>query len=194
MSRSHDGASRFRVRRAATGDRGAVLVEFAITFPVLVMFLLGMFTGGLAWNQKLAMTNGVREGSRFGATLAVSSSSCGAGGGTLDCWLTQVADVTQSASEGELGSTVATRRICVAYVYPAGTATTPNDRTKSLVRTSSGDSITTGSTCFATSDGRPDTEHRVQVTASRQATLEFMLFTLTPTLSTESVTKFEAET
>jgi Flp pilus assembly protein TadG len=182
-----------RAPRAA-GDSGAVLIEFAITFPLLVMLLLGMFTGGLAWNQKLAATNGVREGSRFGATLAVSSATCGSGSATLDCWLTQVADVTQSASEGELGSSVATRRICVAYVYPAGTAATPNDRTKSLVRTASGDSISFGSTCFASSDGRPDSEHRVQVTASRQATIEFMLFTMTPTMSTESVTKFEAQT
>ena len=178
----------------ATGDSGAVLVEFAITFPVLMMVLLGMFTGGLAWNQKLATTNGVREGSRFGATLAVSSASCSSGAGTLDCWLTQVADVTQSASEGELGSSVATRRICVAYVYPAGTVATPNDRTKSLVRTSSGDSIAFGNQCLTTSDGRPDTEHRVWVAASRQATLEFLLFTVNPTLSTESVTKYEAET
>ncbi|MEY2449080.1 MAG: hypothetical protein QOH79_2556 [Acidimicrobiaceae bacterium] len=178
----------------ASKDSGAVLIEFAITFPLLVMLLLGMFTGGLAWNQKLATTNGVREGSRFGATLAVSSAACSSGSGTLDCWLTQIADVTQSASEGELGSSVATRRICVSYVYPAGTAAKPNDRTKSLVRTASGDSISFGSPCFASSDGRPDSEHRVQVTASRQATIEFMLFTMTPTLSTESVTKFEAQT
>ncbi|MEY2420985.1 MAG: hypothetical protein QOI95_1052 [Acidimicrobiaceae bacterium] len=174
----------------AKGDSGAVLVEFAITLPLLVMLLLGMFTGGLAWNQKLATTNGVREGSRFGATLGVSSASCSSGAGTLDCWLKQVADVTQSASEGELGSSVASRNICVAYVYPTGA--TANDRTKALVRTASGDSITTGATCF--SDGRPDTERRVQVTGSRQATIEFMLFTLTPTLSTESVTRFEAST
>jgi Flp pilus assembly protein TadG len=176
--------------RRAAGETGAVLIEFAITFPVLVMLLLGTFTGGLAWNQKLATTDGVREGSRFGATLAVSSSSCNSGSGTISCWLTQVADVTQSASEGDLGSTVPSRNICVAYVYPGGSAS--NDRTTSLVRTAAGDSISTGSTCF--SDGRPDTERRVQVTASRDATIEFMLFTLTPSLSTQSVTKFESST
>ena len=170
----------------AKGDSGAVLIEFAITFPLLVVLLLGMFTGGLAWNQKLAATNGVREGSRFGATLAVTSSSCTAGSGTLNCWLKQVADITQLSSEGELGSTVASRRICVAYVS-SGTGAT--DQTMSLIRTASGDSIT-GTPCFA--DGRPATERRVQVTGSRQSTIEFLVFALTPTLSTESVTKFES--
>ena len=38
--------------------------------------------------------------------------------------------------------------VCIAYVHPAGTDAT--DRTTRLVRTSSGDSITTGSTCFST--------------------------------------------
>lgn len=161
-------------------DRGAVLVEFALTLPLLIMILLGMFTGGLAWNQKLAVTNGVREGSRFGATLPIANSVCGSGSGTVDCWLSQVADVTQAASEGNLDSSVSSRNICVAVV----TTTT----TRSLTRSSSGDSYA-GTTCPNFTDGRTDS--RVQVTASRTATVEFMLFTLTPTMSTQSVTRFE---
>jgi hypothetical protein len=157
-----------------------VLVEFALTLPLLMIILLGMFTGGLAWNQKLAVTNGVREGSRFGATLPVANSVCGSGSGSVDCWLSQVADVTQSASENELGSSVSSRSVCVTYI---STTTT-----RSLTRTSSGDSYSTGSTCF--SDGRTDA--RVQVTASRTATIEFMVFTMTPTLASQSVTRFEA--
>jgi Flp pilus assembly protein TadG len=176
------------IRTRAHGDHGAALVEFALTLPLLVMFLLGMFTGGFAFNQKLAITNGVREGSRFGATLPVTSSSCGSGAGTLNCWLQQVTDVTQQASEGEVGSSVATRNICVAYVFPNGTA--PNDATKKLTRTSTGDSLASGSTCFT--DGRPNSERRVQVVASRQGRIEFLVATATPTLSSQSVTKFEA--
>jgi hypothetical protein len=176
------GRARFR------GDDGAVLVEFALTLPILVMLLLGMFTGGYAYNQKLAITNGVREGSRFGATLPVASSTCGSGSGTLDCWLSQVADVTQSASEGDLVSSAPGLSICVAYVYPAGTSS--NDETKSLVRTSGGDSITAGTGCFT--DSRPNGERRVQVTASRQGKIEYLISKATPTLSSQSVTKFEA--
>jgi len=147
-----------------------------------------MVTGGFAYNQKLAITNGVREGSRFGATLPVASSVCGAGAGSLDCWLQQVADVTQSASEGELSASATALSICVAYVYPAGTAA--NDTTKSLRRTAGGDSISSGSSCFA--DGRPNGERRVQVTGSRQGKIEFLVSSATPTLSSQSVTKFEA--
>jgi Flp pilus assembly protein TadG len=158
------------------------LVEFALVFPVLMMLLLGMITGGFAYNQKLAITNGVREGSRYGATLPVTS-SC-----QLNCWLGKVADVTQSASEGELNSTVTALNICVAYVYPAG-ASASNDVTKSLTRTASGDTTSNG-TCF--SDGRPDNERRVQVTGSRQGKIEFLVTSMTPTLSSQAVTRFEA--
>ncbi len=165
-----------------------MLVEFALTLPLLVMLLLGMVTGGYTYNQKLAITNGVREGSRFGATLPVASSSCVSGSGTLDCWLRQVADVTQSGSEGELASSVPALSICVAYVYPSGAAA--NDMTKALTRTATGDSIASGSTCFV--DGRPNSERRVQVMGSRQGKIEFLVSTATPTLSSQSVTKFEA--
>jgi len=174
-------------KRARTDD-GAVIIEFALTFPILVMLLLGIITGGFAYNQKLAITNGVREGSRFGATLPVAQSSCSSGSGTLDCWLKQVADVTQTSSEGELASTVTALNICVAYVYPSGAAV--NDMTKALTRTSSGDSIAASTTCF--SDGRPNSERRVQVMASRQGKIEYLVATATPTLSSQSVTKFEA--
>ena len=183
-ARKETNAARARAR----GDDGAVLVEFALTLPILVMLLLGMFTGGYAYNQKLAITNGVREGSRFGATLPVASSTCGSGSGTLDCWLAQVADVTQSASEGDLVSTAPGLSICVAYVYPAGTSS--NDSTKSLTRTSGGDSVSAGTSCFT--DSRPNGERRVQVTASRQGKIEYLISKATPTLSSQSVTKFEA--
>jgi Flp pilus assembly protein TadG len=178
-------------RDRGRGDRGAALAEFALVSPLLLMLLLGMFTGGLAFNQKLTVTNGVREGSRFGSTLPVASSACSSGptSGTINCWLTQVANVTQSASEGSLGSTVPSRSICVAYVYPGGTAGT-DDTTVSLRRTASGDAITAGSTCF--SDGRPATERRVQISGSRVVNVQFLVGSLTPTLSSDSVTKFEA--
>ena len=88
----------------------------------------------------------------------------------------------------ELSASATALSICVAYVYPAGTAA--NDTTKSLRRTAGGDSISSGSSCFA--DGRPNGERRVQVTGSRQGKIEFLVSSATPTLSSQSVTKFEA--
>jgi hypothetical protein len=129
----------------------------------------------------LAVTNGVREGSRFGATLSVATSTCTSGtAGTVDCWLSEVADVTQSSSENELGSSVATRSICVAYISTTST--------RSLTRSSSGDSYS-NTTCFT--DGRTDA--RAQVKGSRDTSVELILFTMTPTITSQSVTRFEAK-
>src|SRR5688500_9925226 len=95
-----------RSRRRARQDRGTALIEFAIVAPLLFMLLMGTITGGIALNDRLAVTNGVREGSRYGATLPVASVPCSSGA-LLDCWLAEVASVTAQASEGELGPTVA---------------------------------------------------------------------------------------
>jgi len=172
------------------GDDGAALIEFALLLPLLVCILLGIFTGGQTYSQKLAMTNGVREGSRFGATLAVTSSSCTSGSGTLNCWLSQVADVSQSASEGDMASSVPGFQLCVAYVYPNGTSS--SDITTKLVRTSTGDTVVANGTCFT--DGRPNNERRVQVLGTRTGSIEYFFGTATPTMTSQSVTKFEAAT
>jgi hypothetical protein len=168
-------------------ESGASLVEFAIVLPVLACFLLGIFTGGIALNQKAAVTNGVREGSRYGATLPVKSSSCSSGSQTLTCWLSNVADVTVASSEGSLEPGVAGRQLCVAYVYPAGTGA--DDQTMKLERSSAGESVTTGSSCF--SDGRPSNQRRVQVSGQRKGSIQFFFGTLNPNLGTTSVAKFE---
>lgn len=120
--------------------------------------------------------------------MTAAANTC-ASSAPLDCWLARIATITEQASEGELGSTVAARSICVAYVYPAGTSAT--DRTRQLVRTASGDAYSSGGTgCFA--DGRPTTERRVQVRGTRDGRLEWLLGATNLTLSSQSVTRFEA--
>lgn len=64
-----------RQSESGAAERGAVAVEFALVLPILVMLLLGVTTAGIAFNQALAMTNGVREGSRFGASTMVATTS-----------------------------------------------------------------------------------------------------------------------
>lgn len=172
-------------------DRGTATVEFALTLPLLMCLILGTFTGGLTLNEKIAVTNAVREGSRFGATLSVAN-GCPSGTASMDCWLTQVANVTQDASEGELASTVASSQICVAYVHPSEQFVA-TDRTTKLVRKPGvPDQITVGSSCFSTDDGRPDTERRVQVQAQRDGSIEYFFGTATPTLTSQSESKYEA--
>ena len=78
-------------RRRRDGERGAALIEFALLMPVLASLLLGTVTGGAAYHRKITMTDAVREGSRFGATLNNTSS-----------FGTAVRDRTVQLSTGEL--------------------------------------------------------------------------------------------
>lgn len=173
------------MKRHAERERGASLVEFALVLPVFMALVLGMFTGGIAYNRKISLTNAAREASRYGATLPVS--------GNLTTWATAVADVTQDNATGDLDSGVAGRSICVAYVHPDGTtAGTANDQNFRLLRTSGSDATSNGlsATCFA--DGRASSERRVQVLVQRNSDLETLFFTWTLTLTGRSVTRFEA--
>jgi hypothetical protein len=76
-------------RRRAHGEKGAAAVEFALVLPLLLMLLFGIITFGLAYHEKLALANALREGSRFGATAP-----SGAG------WSTDVVDHTKSVLFG----------------------------------------------------------------------------------------------
>lgn len=186
--RSCAHASRGRCHTSDEG--GAAIVEFALVTPLLLVLIFGMLSAGLSYNRKLALTNAVREGSRYGSTLAVAQAppltpACTS---QIDCWLAHVATITVQAAEGELGSSVTARQVCVAYVHPAGT--TAEDRSRKLVRTSATTDTVTDGTCFG--DGRGDAERRVQVGAQRDGKLELLLRSTDLTLTSRSVTRFEA--
>lgn len=63
------GHTRTRARR----EGGAVAVEFALIFPVLVMLLAGIVTAGMSYTNAIGLTNAVREGARYGATADTAS-------------------------------------------------------------------------------------------------------------------------
>jgi Flp pilus assembly protein TadG len=48
-------------------ERGASAVEFALVMPLLLLILGGIFNFGLAFSQKLALDNAVRETARSAA-------------------------------------------------------------------------------------------------------------------------------
>jgi Flp pilus assembly protein TadG len=54
-------------------ERGAVALEFALVLPLLLALLMGIITAGLGYNNVLGLADGVREGSRFGATTLNTS-------------------------------------------------------------------------------------------------------------------------
>jgi hypothetical protein len=102
-------------------DRGAAVVEFALVVPVLLMLLVGMFTGGIAYDRNQSIVHGAREAARFGATLPSSGS-----------WVAQVEAAAVANADGNLDPGTAGRILCVALVDGG-----------SVVHSS------TGGTCFA---------------------------------------------
>lgn len=58
---------RWRPRMKRRTERGASAVEFALVVPLLLLILGGVFNFGLAFSQKLALDNAVRETARMAA-------------------------------------------------------------------------------------------------------------------------------
>lgn len=91
--------------------RGAAVVELALILPIATSLVLGVTSGGMAYNRKLSVTDAVREGSRLGATLLPASVT------PPDTWLSTVRGRTVDLSGGQLSSSA----VCVKLVREAGT-------------------------------------------------------------------------
>ncbi len=50
--------------RSATGERGQAIVELALTLPLLLLVILGVFDFGLMFQRFEIVTNAAREGAR----------------------------------------------------------------------------------------------------------------------------------
>jgi hypothetical protein len=57
------------------GDAGQGLTEFTIVMPVFLLLLVGMLEFGLAFSQRLTLSDATRQGARIGAALATGSST-----------------------------------------------------------------------------------------------------------------------
>lgn len=171
------------MRKDETRQRGAALVEFALLMPLLLMLFLGIVSVGIAYNHQLSITHAARESARFAATLPVENFA------DKSAWLDAIAAQVIENGTGSLADGTPGRLVCVAYVYPQGSAsgTDPTERrlddgTVPLVRD--------GFPCFV--DGRPDAERRVQVEVSRETEFSVLVFSRTLTLDSEAVSRFEA--
>ncbi|HVO79605.1 MAG TPA: TadE/TadG family type IV pilus assembly protein [Terriglobales bacterium] len=51
------------------GTEASQLVEFAVALPLLVVFVVGIFDFGQAFNLKQKLSNAAREGARLGSSL-----------------------------------------------------------------------------------------------------------------------------
>src|SRR5687768_2460716 len=122
-----------RLGRATSRRRnadGAVAVEFALIFPLLVMLLLGTTTAGLSYSRAVGLANATREGARFGATAdacgtAITAPPCTASlaGGTT--WANDTINrvrVTQ-ADDSDTTATSSTS-VCVQLFKKTGASGT----------------------------------------------------------------------
>lgn len=176
-------------RTRCDGERGATLIEFALILPIVVMLLVGVVSAAGAYQKDLSLSNGAREGARYGATLPVANFATATS--PIDAWLDDVANTAVHAVDDGLPSGTSGRTLCVAYVYPSGTDT--NDQTTKRFEDASGQlTYSTGSAATCFTDSRPATERRVQVVLTRGVTLDAYLFKTTVTLTGKSVARFEA--
>lgn len=57
------------------GEAGQGLTEFTIVMPVFLLLLVGMLEFGLAFGDRLTMSDATREGARIGSALATGSAT-----------------------------------------------------------------------------------------------------------------------
>jgi Flp pilus assembly protein TadG len=151
-------------------ERGAALVEFALVLPLIMALILGMVTGGAAYNRKLSMTNAVREGSRFGATLDGSST-----------WAGSIQTRTAELATGDLTA----GQVCVQLVKNGSVVVQSGVTYEAL---GAGCSTITAPSVTAAS-----TDCVVKVWAARigQDKLQAMFFSSSLTLTSKSVARYE---
>jgi len=117
------------------GSRGSAAVEFALIVPILVLLLVGTVSIGITYARSIALTDGVRESARFGATADAS-----------------VASWAQDVISQERGAQVdaATKPTAVCVQLWRVTATTPTPAGTAVA--TSCDQGSFGSPALATSD------------------------------------------
>ena len=57
------------------GDQAATMVEFAVSLPLLLVLVVGIYDFGGAFNLKQELNNAVREGARYGASSSTADLS-----------------------------------------------------------------------------------------------------------------------
>lgn len=57
------------VRKRLSSERGAELIEFALTLPLLLLLVLGIIEFGFMFQEYEVVTNAAREGARIGALI-----------------------------------------------------------------------------------------------------------------------------
>lgn len=89
--------------RRLRGQEASQLVEFAVALPLLVVFVVGIFDFGNAFNLKQKLNTAVREGARRGSNLPTGDLANGGTPGTVTAVRDVVAGYLQAARINDCG-------------------------------------------------------------------------------------------
>lgn len=158
-----------RTHRRGRTQRGSAIIELAIVVPVFAAILLGTFSGGAAYFQKISLVDAAREGARYGASLRTDAAS-----GGLTTWRQFVVERVVQASGGQ----VSAADVCVDLITPTGANMTCG--------VADPPGASTDPTVLAPA-------RLVKLSVTRTTTIEFVVHTLTPTLSAKVVARYERD-
>ena len=111
------------------GTEGSQIVEFAVAMPLLVVFVVGIFDFGEAFNDKLKLNGAVREGARVASSLPTTDlTSNGGSTGTappsIDAVRSTVDTYLTSAGMNDCGLSTFTGMLSgtspLSWTYSAG--------------------------------------------------------------------------
>jgi len=110
------------LRRYRRSQRGAELIEFALTFPILLLIALGLVDFGFMFQQYEVLTNAAREGARIAVLPDYSSADAEA---RVDQYISSSflsgdGTVTTAVTPGTVdigGVTMSTRTVTVTYPH-----------------------------------------------------------------------------
>jgi Flp pilus assembly protein TadG len=118
-----------------TSAEASQLLEFAITLPLLVVLVVGIFDFGSAFNLKHELTNAAREGARFGGSLSpMDLNAAAVPSPVMGAW--QLVDAYLVRSEiNDCGLATATPAIGSTYIWTATASAAPCSTTVPLTLT-----------------------------------------------------------
>lgn len=170
-------------------QHGVAAVELVLILPLMLAVLLGTIAIGAAYYQKLGLTEGAREGARYGATLRTGvPGDVDRTGHPTAGWFEEIAwTATQTASDWDT--------VCVSYTGFIARRPTGNTITGTLQQTNGGSPAITlsgASPCFTDGRAAQGNEGRVQVMMTGTAPFDnFFFFRRTLVLEGSSVARFE---
>jgi len=155
-------------------------VEFAFAIPVFAMLLLGMISGGIAYNQKMQLTHAAREGARYAATVPADQIF------TTGTWADNMRRIVVERATGELVAS----QVCVALVEGDGSVAKPVKPISNSHHTGNG--LGNG-TCFD-DGGSGEAARRVQVKVTKPGTLDALFVNIDLTLTSRAGARHETNT